>query len=124
MGKKDPRVDAYIAKAADFAKPILKEIRATVHDACPDCEETLKWSSPSFMYKGMMCGMQAFKEYANFGFWKGSLVVGDPTETNPFKAFGRLTKVSDLPPKNVLAGYVKKAMALKDRKSTRLNSSH
>jgi hypothetical protein len=29
MGKKDPRVDAYIAKAADFAKPILEEIRAT-----------------------------------------------------------------------------------------------
>ena len=115
MGKRDPRVDAYIAKAADFAKPILTEIRARVHAACPECEETLKWRSPSFMYKGMMCGMEAFKEYANFGFWKGSLVVGDPTETNPFKVFGRLTKMSDLPPKNVFAGYIKKAMALNDQ---------
>jgi hypothetical protein len=33
MGKRDPRVDAYIEKAADFAKPILKQLRATVHQA-------------------------------------------------------------------------------------------
>jgi len=31
----DPRVDAYIAKANDFAKPILKEIRAAVHSGHP-----------------------------------------------------------------------------------------
>ena len=61
MGKKDPRVDAYIANAAEFAKPILTEIRARVHEACPECEETLKWSSPSFLYRGMLCGMAAFK---------------------------------------------------------------
>ena len=48
MGKTDPRVDAYIAKAADFAKPILEEIRARVHAACPAVEETMKWSVPAF----------------------------------------------------------------------------
>jgi hypothetical protein len=43
MPKIDPRVDAYIDEAADFARPILKEIRAGVHEACPACEETMKW---------------------------------------------------------------------------------
>ena len=33
MPKIDPRVDAYIAKSADFGKPILKRIRAAVHMA-------------------------------------------------------------------------------------------
>jgi hypothetical protein len=42
MGKRDPRVDAYIAKSADFAKPILTAIRDTVHAACPDVVEDMK----------------------------------------------------------------------------------
>ena len=58
MATTDRRVDAYIEKAADFAKPILKEIRARVHEACPDCEETMKWSTPAFDYNGPMCGTE------------------------------------------------------------------
>ena len=77
MGKKDSRVDAYIAKAADFAKPILEEIRARVHAACPDVEETMKWSVPAFEYKGPFCGMAAFKKHCAFGFWKSALVLGE-----------------------------------------------
>src|SRR5919112_6321415 len=54
MGARDPRVDAYIAKQADFAKPILSHIRDVVHAACPDVEEDMKWSAPFFMYHGTM----------------------------------------------------------------------
>ena len=76
--KTDPRVDAFIAKQADFARPILEYLRETVHAACPDCEETLKWSMPHFMYRGeMLAGMAAFKQHATFGFWRSSLVVGE-----------------------------------------------
>jgi uncharacterized protein YdeI (YjbR/CyaY-like superfamily) len=114
MGKRDPRVDTYIAKAADFAKPILTELREIVHAACPQCEETMKWSSPTFCYKGMLCGMSAFKQHATFGFWKGPLVVEVPSGDNPYRVFGRLTKLSDLPSKKTLTGYIKKAMALND----------
>src|SRR5580765_1243883 len=72
MGTRDPRVDAYIKKAAPFAQPILTEIRETVHASCPDVEEAMKWSFPHFLYKGMLCGMASFKEHAAFGFWKGA----------------------------------------------------
>jgi hypothetical protein len=51
MGKRDPRVDAYIAKSPEFAKPILNSIGQQVHAACPDVEEDMKWRSPHFMYK-------------------------------------------------------------------------
>ena len=91
----DTRIDAYIARKADFARPILEHLREAVHAACPDCEETLKWSSPTFMYKGqMLCSMAAFKAHATFGFWKGSLVVGDTDEQrSAMGQFGRLTAI-------------------------------
>jgi uncharacterized protein YdeI (YjbR/CyaY-like superfamily) len=115
MGKKDPRVDAYIKKAAPFAQPILTEFREIVHGACPDVEETMKWSFPHFDYKGVMCSMAAFKAHAAFGFWKGSLVTGGPRQEDAMGHFGRITKRSDLPSKAVLAGYVKKAARLNDQ---------
>jgi len=114
MPAKDKRVDAYIDQAPDFAKPILTRIRETVHEACPECEETLKWGHPSFMYHGIMCGMASFKSYCAFHFWKGSLIVADAKGDQAWGQLGKLSKVSDLPPKKVLTGYIKKAMELNE----------
>jgi Bacteriocin-protection, YdeI or OmpD-Associated/Domain of unknown function (DU1801) len=114
MAKKDERIDAYIAKSAEFARPILTYLRDLVHATCPDVEETIKWSFPHFTYKGMMCGMAAFKEHCSFGFWKHSLVIGTAVGKGEggMGSFGPITKLSDLPPKKVLTGYIKKAMEL------------
>ena len=109
--------DAYIAKSPDWAQPILTRLREIVHEACPDVEEELKWSSPTFMYHGIMCGMVAFKEYATFHFWKGELVTGTPLGANDMGAasqFGRMTSIKDLPPKKTLVAYIKKAMKLNE----------
>jgi uncharacterized protein YdeI (YjbR/CyaY-like superfamily) len=114
MGTRDPRIDAYIAKSADFAKPILTHLREIVHSACPDVEETMKWSNPHFTYKGMLGGMAAFKEHCAFGFWKGSLILPKAGTEKAAGHFGRITKVSDLPPKKVIVGYVKEAMRLNE----------
>ena len=116
MGKRDPRVDAYIAKATDFAKPILEEIRARVHAACPDVEETIKWSTPAFDYKGPLCGMAAFKQHCVFGFWKSPLVIGEagPNAT-PMGYREKLTTVKDLPSEAEFRANVKRAMDLNER---------
>jgi len=116
MPSKDPRFDAYIAKAAPFARPILKHLRKVVHSGCPQAEEKMKWSMPHFDYKGPMCGMAAFKEHCSFGFWKGSLIVGgDPTATREAMGhFGRITGLSDLPSEKTLIAYVRKAVQLND----------
>ena len=114
--KTDPRIDAYIDRQADFARPILRHLREVVHAACPDCEEAVKWSSPHFMYKGeMLAGMAAFKQHATFGFWRGSLVVGEGNEQmSGMGQFGRLTSIDDLPPQSELQALVHKAMKLTD----------
>lgn len=116
MSHRDPRVDAYIAKAAPFAQPILEHVREVVHEACPGVEETIKWGMPSFVYGGgILCGMAAFKAHASFGFWKHALVVGENdagAEPVGMGSFGKLTAVRDLPAKRQLVACVKKAAAL------------
>ena len=110
MGKKDPRIDAYIARSADFAKPILNHMRKLVHTGCPEVEETMKWSFPHFMHKGMLCSMASFKEHCSFGFWKEKLVLGKTqSEKEAMGTFGRITSLSDLPNDKTLIGYIKKA---------------
>ncbi len=74
MAKRDPRIDAYIAKSAAFAQPVLKHLRELIHEACPDVVETLKWSMPFFDYRGSLCHFAAFKQHCAFGFWKGKLM--------------------------------------------------
>ncbi len=114
MPTRDPRVDAYITKSADFAKPILLHIRDVVHATCPDVEETMKWSSPHFDYHGMLCAMSALKEHCALGFWKASLIEGLGVGDGSAGSFGRLTTVADLPPRKVLVGYVQAAMRLNE----------
>lgn len=109
----DPRIDAYIRKAAPFARPILIHLRAIVHSACPSVVETVNWGHPSFEFEGILCGMAAFKAHCAFGFWKHELVVdGDTKAKEAMGSFGRITCLQDVPAKAVLARYVKKAMKL------------
>ncbi|HEX9946749.1 MAG TPA: YdeI/OmpD-associated family protein [Allosphingosinicella sp.] len=113
---RDPRIDSYIARQADFARPILEHLRAVVHAACPEAEETLKWGMPHFLYGGqMLAGMAAFKAHATFGFRRAKEVLGETgAERDAMGQFGRLTGVADLPADDDLKAMVREAMALTD----------
>jgi uncharacterized protein YdeI (YjbR/CyaY-like superfamily) len=118
MGKKDARVDAYIDKAQPFAKPILNHLRELVHKACPEAEETIKWSFACFDYKGAFCSMAAFKEHCSFGFWKAALMKdANKLKNNQATAMGHLGKIkslTDLPPDKIILDYIKEAKKLND----------
>lgn len=120
MSHKDNRVDAYIEKSADFAKPVLNHLRKLVHKTCPYAEEKMKWSFPHFDYKGeMMCSMAAFKQHCTFGFWKASLMTGSE---KLFKEIGKtamghlgqIKSLKDLPSDKVLIASIKEAMKLNE----------
>lgn len=69
---RDPRVDAYIAKAQPFARPIIEHVRERVHANVPEVEETLKWGAPAFTLSGRILLMvAAFKAHAAVNFWRG-----------------------------------------------------
>ena len=115
MGTKDPRVDAYIAKSADFAMPILTHLRKLVHANCPDATETIKWSMPHFEYRGgIFCNMAAFKQHCAFGFWLGDLLKVDNQNEKAMGDFGRITALDDLPGDKAIARLIKAAMKLHD----------
>ena len=112
MGKKDRRVDSYIAKSAEFARPILKHLRTLVHKACPEIAETIKWNMPWFEHKGLVCGMAAFKKHATFGLWKHKLIVTKTAEEGGMGQFGRITSLRELPPDKTLLDHIRKAVEL------------
>ena len=119
MGKRKKSVDAYISKSQDFAKPILKHIRELIHEGCPDVEEKMKWSFPTFNYKGsILCNMAAFKQHATFGFWKATLLrsngVMPQADESAMGQFGRITRLSDLPSDKTILKIVREAVKLED----------
>lgn len=111
MAKRDPRVDAYIAKAPPFARPILTRFRKAVHAGCPDVTETLKWSVPHFDYKGVLGGMAAFKEHCRVGFWKESLLTSAPRGQSSGPMV-RVASLGDMPGERTLVKMAKEAAAL------------
>lgn len=106
----DPRIDAYIAKSAEFARPILSHLRQIVHGACPEAEETIKWGMPHFLYRGkILCSTAAFKQHCAFGLWRGAEAIAQASD-EAMGQFGRIATLRDLPGKKVLAGYLKQGM--------------
>lgn len=111
----DPRIDDYIQSAAAFAQPMLVHIRDTVHQACPQVEETIKWGMPTFMHSGgILCGMAAFKQHVSFGYWKHALVVGDGSAQEGMGSYGKMASLKDLPPKKTLLAHIRKAAKLNE----------
>jgi uncharacterized protein YdeI (YjbR/CyaY-like superfamily) len=118
MPERDPRVDAYIEKAAPFAKPILMKLRKLIFQACPEAVETIKWSFPNYeAYGSMFCSMASFKEHCSMGFWKATLLK-DPdgilhlAEKNSMGHLNKLVSLKDLPSDRILLAYLKEAALL------------
>jgi uncharacterized protein YdeI (YjbR/CyaY-like superfamily) len=90
-----------------------------VHKACPEVEETIKWSRPFFEYRGaILCNMSAFKEHCSFGFWGEEIgavlreagVLGE----DGMGSLGRITSVADLPSDKKMLGWIRQAAAFVD----------
>ena len=116
MPEKDPRIDAYIDRSADFARPVLTHLRKLIHKASPKVSETIKWSMPAFEYKGLVCSFAAFKQHCTFGFWKQSLMEKDAfaAEKTAMGSFGRIASKKDLPPDDVIIKLVRQAVELNE----------
>jgi uncharacterized protein YdeI (YjbR/CyaY-like superfamily) len=119
VGTKNPKIDTYIGKSAEFAHTILTHLRKLVHAACPEVAEDLKWGHPFFIYKGPLCMMPAFKQHCSFGFWNSKVVQAKIAELAGadgkwLGTLGRITSISNLPADKVLICYIRLAVGLKD----------
>jgi uncharacterized protein YdeI (YjbR/CyaY-like superfamily) len=110
----NPLVDEYIAKAAEFAQPVLTYLRGLVHQAVPDVVEEIKWSRPFFLVNGtIVCQMAAFKAHLGFGFWSPDMTAmlqADGVDgSDGSGAVGKIRSIDGLPPKADLLRYLKHA---------------
>ena len=96
MPQTDPRIDAYIANAQPFARPILEHLRSLVRATVPEADETMKWSMPHFLVNGkILAGMASFKGHAAFIIKDAGRLGGESPEG--MGTFGRITSLADLP---------------------------
>jgi uncharacterized protein YdeI (YjbR/CyaY-like superfamily) len=118
---KNPAVDAYIAKSASFAKPILTHVRKLMHKGCPTIEETIKWGVPAFEREGIVAMMAAFKQHAAYGFWSKRLVqerlgkdAGKLFPKSAERGMGgrKIRSLSEMPPDALLVRAIQIAVAL------------
>jgi uncharacterized protein YdeI (YjbR/CyaY-like superfamily) len=113
----NPKVDAYIAKSQPFAQPILSHIRELVHKACPEVEETIKWSMPFFQVRGVILGhMAAFKQHCAIGLWgpemNAILNAAGLHSEDGMGSLGKITSLKDLPADKQMLGYYRHAAEL------------
>ncbi len=121
MAKLNSKVTEYIAKSADFAKPILNHLREIIHSTCPDVEEDIKWGTPHYGYKGDHLVMMAgFKNHCSFSLYKAEMMKDKAIQDSlkAGKKFGFMDKVKsldELPAKKILVAYIKEAMAINEQ---------
>ena len=107
---RDPRIDAYVAKAQPFARPILEKVRERVHAVVPRAEETIKWGMPAYTLDGkILLITAAFKAHAALNFWRGQELRGDKANADAMGQFGKLASVADLPSDSELDRLMKEA---------------
>lgn len=109
----DPRIDAYIARAQPFARPILEKVRERAHAVLPDVEEAIKWSMPAYTVGGKIVLITAaFKGHAALNFWRGQELDSSHDAVGAMGQFGRIKSIDELPPDAELDRLIREAAAL------------
>jgi uncharacterized protein YdeI (YjbR/CyaY-like superfamily) len=113
--QRDPRIDEKIAKAGDFARPILEHFRALVHATIPEAEETIKWSMPHFTYRDKNVAMMAaFKAHCAVAI----VGAGRQGEGDGMGSYGKIGSLADLPDDAELAAKLREAKERIDTEGT------
>jgi uncharacterized protein YdhG (YjbR/CyaY superfamily) len=60
------RYDDYIAGFPEHIREILEKVRATIREAAPGAEETIKYEMPTFMLNGNLVYFAAYKNHIGF----------------------------------------------------------
>jgi hypothetical protein len=77
MGQSHPGVDAYIERLPEWQQQLCRRLRAVIHAAEPQIQETIKRSvQPYFVLDGNVCALLATKDHVN-------LFIYDPIAPDP-----------------------------------------
>ncbi|AWH36353.1 DUF1801 domain-containing protein [Stenotrophomonas sp. ZAC14D1_NAIMI4_6] len=73
-------IDARIAELGDWRGQALARVRALIHEALPDVEETWKWrGTPVWEHNGILCTGESYKQAVKLTFANGA-ALPDPKQ--------------------------------------------
>jgi hypothetical protein len=78
MAEHNPEVDAWFERYDNPLKPLVMQVRDIILEADPRIGETIKWSTPTFLYKGNLASFQPrAKQFVSLLFHAGASIPGD-----------------------------------------------
>jgi uncharacterized protein YdhG (YjbR/CyaY superfamily) len=66
MTSKPATIDEYIATLPPETQKIMQQVRATIKEAAPGAEETIRYAIPTFVLNGNLVHFAAFKSHIGF----------------------------------------------------------
>jgi uncharacterized protein YdeI (YjbR/CyaY-like superfamily) len=121
----DPRIDAYIAKAQPFARPILDHVRTRVHTVLLEVEEAIKWSMPAYTVGGKIVLITAaFKAHLALNFWRGQELETSHSSVGAMGQFGKIKSMAELPADPELDRLIREAADLATSAPTPRKAKH
>ncbi|KGB54807.1 hypothetical protein FG91_01707 [Sphingopyxis sp. LC81] len=95
-------IDAKIAGLGDWRGATLAKLRALIHAADPEVEETVKWQKPSnpsgvpvWEHAGILCTGETYKDKVKLTFAKGA-ALADPAKLFNSSLDGNTRRAIDL----------------------------
>jgi hypothetical protein len=78
MGSRNQDVDDWLDRYDNPMKPVLERTRAIILGADDRIGEVIKWSTPTFVYKGNLASFQPrAKQFVSILFHEGASIPGD-----------------------------------------------
>jgi hypothetical protein len=92
----NPDVDAWFAQKRPPLAEAMLRVREVILDADPRIEETIKWSTPTFMYKGNIASFNPAKKLVSLLFHRGAKIPGDHSRLEGEGDTARVMRFADL----------------------------
>ena len=93
---RSPKVDHWLDRSRNPKKPLMAAVRETILAADDRIEESIKWSAPTFTYKGEIATM--FPNATSFAcllFHDGEQIPGDYPSLLPENTAARTLRIRD-----------------------------
>ena len=116
-------IDQKIKELADWRGKTLARLRQLIHEADPAIVEEWKWmGTPVWSHDGIVCTGESYKQVVKLTFARGASLP-DPKKLFNSSLEGNVRRAIDVREDEKINEAAFKQL-IRDRKSTRLNSSH
>jgi hypothetical protein len=97
MGERNPEVDAWFDRYDNPMKDVVLRARDVILGADPRIGEVIKWSTPTFVYKGNLASFQPrAKQFASLLFHAGASIPGEHPILEGGGDVARYARLADL----------------------------